>query len=531
MLNKLKLSFLILVAASSGVVAQNSPFSFKFEDSPATVAYSSSENPASNSISAIHIQGDTIWLGTSRGLSRSTDKGASWRNYYGDPAFGTENISAIAWDKYNGVLWVSTAHSAERSGQTFPEGSGLRYTTDGGETWTKIAQPLDKESDTLIVYGNSTLRALPVTVAIQNITYDIAVTRGVVWIASFAGGLRKSTDMGTTWQRVILPPDFLNSVKPTDNLSFCVSPVPGKFCSEGYLNYRAFSVMATGDSVIYAGTANGINKSTDGGISWVKFNHQNQVNPMSGNFVVGLGNKEGTNEIWAATWKAEDLNEAYGVSFSPDGGENWITSLDGERINNFAVFTDKVVAAASGGLYKSNDFGKNWYSPGNIVDTDSKLSLKTTTFYSAVWAEAGTVLYIGTADGLIKNSGFVGVWPDKWKLYFASQPLESVEESYAFPNPFSPKTEQVKIKYSTNGKELNVTIRIFDFGMNYVRTVIQSAPRGNPTHTVNTTGISGVIDFWDGKDDAGKVVPNGVYFYRIDAGSEKPVFGKIMVLQ
>jgi len=27
------------------------------------------------------------------------------------------------------------------------------------------------------------------------------------------------------------------------------------------------------------------------------------------------------------------------------------------------------------------------------------------------------------------------------------------------------------------------------------------------------------------------VVPNGVYFYRIDAGSEKPVFGKIMVLQ
>jgi hypothetical protein len=48
--------------------------------------------------------------------------------------------------------------------------------------------------------------------------------------------------------------------------------------------------------------------------------------------------------------------------------------------------------------------------------------------------------------------------------------------------------------------------------MNYVRTVIQSAPRGNPTHAVNTSGISGVIDFWDGKDDAGKVVPKWCLF-------------------
>ncbi|GAB1349748.1 FlgD immunoglobulin-like domain containing protein [Ignavibacteriales bacterium] len=527
----MKTLVLILFYATISTFAQESPFSFKFEDSPSNITYSSSENPASNSISAMLVQGDTIWLGTSRGLSRSTDKGTTWRNYYGDPAFGTENISALAWDKYRGILWVATAHSVVRTGQTLPEGSGLRYTSDGGETWQSVAQPLDKDVDTVIVYGNNRLRALPVTVAIQNITYDIAITPGTVWISSFAGGLRKSTDLGATWTRVVLPPDFLNSIKPTDNLSFCVSPVPGKFCSEGYLNYRAFSVMAVNDSVIYAGTANGVNKSTDGGISWVKFNHQNQVNPMSGNFVVGLAHKPGTDEIWAATWKAEDLSEAYGVSFSPDGGANWFTSLDGERVNNFAVLADKVVAAASGGLYKSNDYGKNWYSPGNIVDSDSKLSLKSTTFYSAAWAESGIVLYIGTADGLVKNSGFTGVWPDKWKLYFASLQLESKEDSYAFPNPFSPKTEQVKIKYSTGGKELPVTIRIFDFGMNYLRTVIQNAPRGNPVHTVNSSGVAGVIDFWDGKDDNGKVVPNGVYFYRIDAGNEKPMFGKIMVLQ
>jgi hypothetical protein len=228
-------------------------------------------------------------LEPSRGLSRSTDKGASWRNYYGDPAFGTENISAIAWDKYNGVLWVSTAHSAERSGQTFPEGSGLRYTTDGGETWTKIAQPLDKESDTLIVYGKQHSQSPPRYSC--DTEYHLRYCRNSRCCLDSIF-CRRTEEVKLIWgspgSELFFHPIFLNSVKPTDNLSFCVSPVPGKFCNEGYLNYRAFSVMATGDSVIYAGTANGINKSTDGGISWVKFNHQNQVNPMSGNFVVGL---------------------------------------------------------------------------------------------------------------------------------------------------------------------------------------------------------------------------------------------------
>ena len=90
------LLFILLVGVSA--FPQETPFSFNFSDSPSAVSAATSENPASNSISAMLVQGDTVWLGTSRGLSRSTDKGLTWRNYYGDPEFGTENISAIAWD-------------------------------------------------------------------------------------------------------------------------------------------------------------------------------------------------------------------------------------------------------------------------------------------------------------------------------------------------------------------------------------------------------------------------------------------------
>ena len=81
----------------------------------------------------------------------------------------------------------------------------------------------------------------------------------------------------------------------------------------------------------------------------------------------------------------------------------------------------------------------------------------------------------------------------------------------------------MKIIYSTDNKSARVTIRIYDFGMNYVRTVIQNITR--------QTGIEGPPEFWDGKDDAGNVVPNGVYLYRVDVDSNDPLFGKIIVMQ
>ncbi len=113
--------------------------------------------------------------------------------------------------------------------------------------------------------------------------------------------------MGATWERVVLPPDNLDSIAPTDTLNFTLQPVAGAFGDESWLNHRVFSVLGVGDSTLYVGTAGGINKSTDNGISWQKFSHTNQTNPISGNFVVGLGYNEVDNSIWAATWKAGEF--------------------------------------------------------------------------------------------------------------------------------------------------------------------------------------------------------------------------------
>ncbi|NWG28729.1 MAG: hypothetical protein HXY48_09385, partial [Ignavibacteriaceae bacterium] len=365
------------------------------------------------------------------------------------------------------------------------------------------------------------LPALPVTVAEQNITYDIAFTPNTIWITSFAGGTRRSTDKGLTWQRVVIPPDNLNSIKPQDTLDFCLSPIGGSFCSEGNLNHRAFSVVAIDDTTVLVGTANGINKTTNANDiypGWVKFNHQNQDEPVSGNFITALAFS--SNTIWASTWKAEKPEEFYGVSSSTNFGETWQTFLIDERTHNFGFKEDNVIVATDNGAFRSADRGVTWILPNNIVDKESGVALKTNIFYSA--ASQGNDIWLGSDDGLarLQETSF---WNGDWKVYFASQPLKSDRDAYCYPNPFSPRQEQLKIKYSTGGVEASVTIRIFDFGMNYIRTIIQNALR-------NRT-LEGAPEFWDGLDDNGNYLPNGVYFYRVDVGDDEPLFGKIIYMQ
>jgi hypothetical protein len=516
---KLKLLITLFLMALGSLLAQVTPDGYNMSVDGKTLPKISSSNPLSNSILDVIAIGDTVWLGTSRGVSVSFDRGESWTNFYGSSPFGNDNVSAIGYD--NGTFWAATAQTVEGIADDVPAGTGLKYTTDNGLTWTAVPQPVDHPDSTTVVYGNNTLQALPVTVTEQNLTFDIAFTPGTVWITSFAGGLRKSTDKGESWQRVVLPPDALDSISPDDTLDFCLSPVPGSFCAIGNLNHRVFSVISTDDTTLYVGTADGINKSTDNGISWVKFNHQNQAEPISGNFITALGYNNSTNIVWAATWKAEEPSEYYGVSSSDNGGATWKTFLRDERTHNFGFKSFDVIAATDNGAFRSTNQGNSWILPNSIIDEQSNVSLNTSVYYSA-GTEQNTV-WLGSDDGLARLIDNTSLWSGTWKVYFASQPLKATDETYAYPNPFSPSQEQLKIKYSTGGKDASVTIRIYDFGMNYTRTLIQNAPRNKD--------LEGAPDFWDGNDDAGNIVPNGVYLYRIDVDSDAPLFGKIIVMR
>ena len=513
--------YFLIVLFSAGVIFSQGISDFSLEKK--ALLKSNSENPASNSITDILIDdNNTIWIATSRGLSKSEDYGKTWTNYYGTEEFGTLGVPALGYN--NGIIWASLSGIKETGGSTVNIGEGLVYSADNGDTWNRIEQPVDDPGDSSVVYGINNLRALPVTVKEQNLIYDIAFSKGKIWIATFAGGLRCSDDMGVNWKRVPLPPDYLDEINPGDTLSFTLQPQAGRFGPESNLNHRLFSVTSDGDERVYAGTANGINISTDNGISWKKYNHQNQDEPISGNFVVALEYDSLSSSIWGATWRAEDPDEFYGVSYSLNNGESWQTSLYGERAHNFAFDSRGIIAATDNGLFAARNLGNEWLSPGVIADDQKSISILRNQFYSAGVQDSSGVKIIwgGSAgEGLAKMISKNGVWNGEWNIILASAKLENFEDTYAFPNPFSPDDGLTRIKYSLNNPADDVTIRILDFDMNLVRTLIQNASRNASDE---------IFEIWDGRDDLGNYVPNGVYFYRIDVGSDNVLFGKIMVL-
>jgi hypothetical protein len=490
----------------------------------------SSSLPRTNTINDILITGDTVWFGTEHGLSCSSDAGSRWTHFSGTATFDDKGISALAIR--NGQIWVATGYSTKLNDQSVQTGGGLHYSTDRGVTWSYIPQPVDVGTIDTLTYGNNKIRALAITVPQQNITFDIALSKNTVWIASWAGMLRKSTDMGQTWNRVILPPDNLNAIDTTQSLSFDLSPVEKIFTLSGITdtlersyNYSLFSVYASNDSTIWAGTAGGINKSTDGGLSWRKFTHQNQIQSISGNFVVALHEQrwQNRNIIWASTINANDPDETKGVSYSDDGGNTWKRTLLGEWSHNIASKDSLVYIATDNGIFRSSDFGTSWTQNGTIYDPVNLQRFVSEECYG-VGVQDDMVWYGGSEGSAYTYDSPAQSFGTVWKIFRTAEQVGNENRTYAFPNPFAPDDEPVRIHFST-GTQLQgvcaVTIRIFNFSMQPVRTLLQNASR-----------LSGseYDEIWDGRDNNHSLVANGVYFYRLDIQNQESCWGKIMVL-
>jgi hypothetical protein len=73
-----------------------------------------------------------------------------------------------------------------------------------------------------------------------------------------------------------------------------------------------------------------------------------------------------------------------------------------------------------------------------------------------------------------------------------------------YPNPFNPQTT---IAFELPKRE-SVTLRVFDMAGRLVRELIAAEP--------HTLGRHEVV--WNGRDDSGRLVASGTYFYRLEAG-------------
>ena len=495
----------------------------------------------SNVVTEVILQADNlVWLGTGLGISIISDSLSvktlqdtlDLTNGSYTTRIPRGGISAMTTGDQGGPYEKFMFAAAAGSENDIPIGKGIVFTTDATDStinWVYYDQPIDDALSDTIPFGDiGFVAVLPVTVPQANVTYDMDLSEEFAWTASWAGGLRRFKFIDQVWERVPLPMDNQYELTTCKDTSYI--RIGGRYILKDYYlnprdpqddgnhNHKAFSVLSYSDT-IWVGTANGINRGILGSGNCIDWEHYSYpMDNLSGNFVVGLEIQRlnGKRIIWAATVNADDPTEKRGISYTIDDGLSWNTALLGERIYNIAAFDSLVFAASANGLWKTED-GINWalYRPAHqaipfpntaIYDLDEVLAdeVYSVAFDNRSYYGDGSI-WIGTGDGAAHSYDLDGL---NWKIFRAEY---DINEDYAYPNPFSPYTHNVLndngyVRFHTNewSGTFVIDIDIYNFAMEKVYA----------TSFDKRISSSGTLK-WDGRDQQGVYVHNGVYFVKL----------------
>ena len=538
------LFFAVLLCSMNCINAQKlfpSDFAFRTINVDSTDTLFNTNEMRSNVVTEVILQGDkSVWLGTGLGVSIIRDSVTvqtlkdtlELTNGSSTSRLPMGGISAMVTGDIGGSYEEFMLAAVAGSENDIPIGKGIVFTTDVTDdtiNWVYYDQPIDDALSDTIPFGDiGFIAVLPVTVPQANVTYDMALSEEYAWTASWAGGLRRFKLSDQVWERVPLPMDSQYELTTCEDTSYV--RVGAKYILKDYYlnprdpldggnhNHKAFSVLSYSDT-IWVGTANGINRGIFGSGNCINWKHYSYpMDNLSGNFVVGLEIQRlnGKRIIWAATVNADDPTEQRGLSFTIDDGLSWNTALLGERIYNIAAFDSLVFAASANGVWKTED-GINWalYKPARqaipipntvIYDLDEVLADEV---YSVAFDNRSYYgdrsIWIGTGDGAAHSYDLDGL---NWKIFRAEY---DINEDYAYPNPFSPYTHNVLndngyVRFHTNewSGTFVIDIDVYNFAMEKVYA--ESFDK--------RIASSGTLK-WDGRDQQGVIVHNGVYFVKL----------------
>ncbi|MDZ7806853.1 MAG: FlgD immunoglobulin-like domain containing protein [Gracilimonas sp.] len=493
-----------------------------------------------NGVSTIAAYGDTLWI--SPALNRNIANEAGWFTSPNADSVNNGTGRVFSLSLSQDTVVAGLGFSSISATGSVPSGYGFYISTNGGNNWLFEKFPTDPnptsecetgsetydpDCDIAFTYGGETYYRVRNTVREQSPPYSIDHKGDVILAASWASGLIRSRDFGETWERIILPP-FNSSELSPDNSYTWRSTVNGqdinRYDPRFDNNLLGFGLLIDTTGRVWFGSAGGLNVSNNAlsapadSIGWRHIRFNNSADGLLGNWIIRIRENIETGRIWMTNWVA-DSQEKQGLVYTDDGGNTFIQTLIGERINDIGFKDNYVFATGDNGLFISNDGGNTWIRSPQIQSPNTFIK-NNAQFYSV--ASTTNRVWIGTEDGLASTSDYGQTWeitrvdfPLKGGNVY--QPNTRNVESYAYPNPFSPRIHDVvRIKFELN-EGGNTQIRIFDTTMGLVKK-IEGAQLNSGTYEA----------VWDGTDSYGRTVANGPYIYVIDA-SERQITGKILL--
>lgn len=242
---------------------------------------------------------------------------------------------------------------------------------------------------------------------------------------------------------------------------------------------------------------------------------------LPGDFVVALGvnRTASAKTVWAACRPA--FAGYLRVAYSQDEGNSWheapvigySNSIEGW---DFAFSGDTVYVATGVGLYRSTGDYTSWTMLTDFVDMDDQTFYQSDAPFYAVDIVNGTV-WAGGSDGVVKSLSGGG-----WNVYRSGL---DPEDHYAYPSPFSPyhSTRHGTTIHFLPATDTRATVKIYDINLELVKSVVSGIQR--------IGGVESDDIVWDGTNDKGDYVANGVYFYRIELDSGEDLWGKVVIIK
>ena len=281
-------------------------------------------HPSNPDIAWVAAGGDIFKANTERGIFKTTDGGKTWKKtLFLSDTIGAMDVELQPGNPNTVYAWMSRL---ERKPWTIISGAkegGFYKSTDGGETFAKIASGLPSE---LIGKGN-----MAVTAANANRIYALVE-------AAPGGGMYRSDDAGQTWNAL---------------------PSPAQMIWRPFY-YTTIGADPTNADVVYGG-AEGFWKSTDGGKSWQSLrtphgdNHDIWINPKDGNTLI-QANDGGANvsfdggKTWTLGAQAQmnqPTSEIYGV---------WLDNQFPYKIYGAQQDNSTLIISSQADPYNADDF-------------------------------------------------------------------------------------------------------------------------------------------------------------------------------